>query len=296
MPESLGEALSAALRRLPSASARLLPAVAAADERTRLRWQRLLQETAGPGFTAEAGAGALGDASVRALLLVLDRQADAAVISTEDGAATALWRRLEPEPAAPGLCADLYIGEYASDAAGQATGIRFGWVDWQDDEAGAGGESPAHAAARLHAAAAALARAAGVPAPPLLVSFSGAPERLNPVEERFWRTLEARTPAARLPLYSPLFFSQGTLQAGAWLRALRRDWRPRPAPALPVLCVPRLARTEFAAALAAAGGSWAGPFRAGSRHPAARLAPAEAAAPARADATLDWLLRFTAAR
>ncbi|MGH9481263.1 MAG: hypothetical protein ACRD1L_04140 [Terriglobales bacterium] len=280
LPEALRPRAEAAALRLPGPRPQLISPPLPADPRQRLRWQRLWQERrAGAGASPAEAEAALHNPLLRAVLLTLDRGADAALLDEGDAGCAAAWQLLEPlQPT--GACAELYLGSLPG-ATAPAPG--FGWFDWP-----ASGElSPA--ASQFHAAVAETARLAQAPAVPLLVDFSNGRNPLRPQWERWLLTLQARMPAQSCQLYSPLFYRQGELQAAALVDAVGLISRA----ATPVLCVPRLARRDFAASLLAAGGRWAGPFRAGAEVPAARLAPhADAAS---CQATLEWLSRALAA-
>lgn len=239
------------------------------DERRRQRWLRILRERRRREAPAALEA-ALLDPAVRALLLVLDRGAEAALLG-ESGASTA-WGLLEPT--ATGVCADLWIGR---DGAGS-----FGWLDV------IAGEPAAATAARLQAASATLARALGQPALPLAAHFASGPDPHARAWENELATLRARQQVTVAELYSPLLFAAGRLQAPALLQAVRQA----AGGAAPVLYAPKLPRAEFESAFAASGGVWCGPFRAGAEAPAACL-PANPSA-ARVAATLALLATLAA--
>ena len=236
-----------------------------AEARLQQRWQRLwLERRRGRGGSLAEAEAALRQDSTRALLLALDGAADAVVVNAAESAA--VWRLLEPAPAQ--VCADLWLGRLGGD---------LGWLDWQ------GGEDLSAAAERLRSASAAAARACGATALPVVVDFAGGRDPLRARIERWAETLRARTAAIYLQLYSPLLFSGTGLQVAALLQAVRKA----SGTAVPVMCIPQLPRSEFAAALTAAGGTWCGPFRAGAELPVACLS-AEAN-PGQARATAAWL-------
>lgn len=250
-----------------------------ADPRQRQRWLRLwLERRAGAGASSADAELALQDASVRALLAVWDRLADAAVLNQADAGCAAAWRMVEPAPSRGG-CADIWIGEWPAGAEGA-----FGWLDWPT-------EAPlSQAVDAMRVAAAELAHLVGAAAMPCLVAFRGGKDRMQAQAERFAATLGARGPCCTVTLYSPLFFKDGRLQVAAWLEAVRRAC---PRGTAPLVCVPQLGRDEFAEALASAGGRWAGPLRAGAECAVARITPQTGAA--RLQDTLQWLARRAAA-
>ncbi|MGH9543405.1 MAG: hypothetical protein ACRD2H_16185, partial [Terriglobales bacterium] len=134
----------------------------------------------------------------------------------------------------------------------------------------------APAAAGLTAAAAWLARVLARPVAVAVVSFAGGVNPRRGEWEETWRALRARAEAARQPvpppqwieLYSPLFYPDGWLQAGALLETVAR----KTAPALPLIWAPRLPAGELAAALASQGGALSGTLLAGAERPVASLA------------------------
>ncbi|HUX68855.1 MAG TPA: hypothetical protein VMV31_15320 [Terriglobales bacterium] len=265
LPASLRPAAEAAAGPSPQWLSPPLPA----DPRLRARWQRLWQERrAGAGGTSAEADAALLDPSVRALLLLLDQGADAALLCDADPGCATAWRLLEPRDPG-GACADLWVGEL--------DGAPLGWLDWP------GTDHLSLAANQLRAAADELALLARRPAAPCLVTFAAGPDPWRRQGERLLATLAARTPTRAIALYSPFFFRDGRLLAREWWQAVHQQCPG----ALPLVCVPRLARAELAAALLAAGGTWAGPLRAGAEKPVARLAPDDA--PARFAATLACL-------
>ena len=274
LPASLRPAAEAAAAGWPGPRPQWLSPSLPADPRLRARWQRLWHERrAGAGGTSAEADAALQDASVRALLLLLDQGAEAALLSPADAGAAAAWRMLEPR-APGGACADLWMGELP---AGSGDAARFGWLDWP------GADNLSQAVNQLRAAADELALLTPAPVAPCLVSFAGGRDPWRAHSQRFLDTLRERTAAQAIALYSPLFFKDGQLQVREWLQAVRQQCPG----AAPMVCVPQLARAEFAAALEAAGGGWAGPLRAGAEKPVARLAPD--APPARFAATLAAL-------
>lgn len=268
---SLMEAGTASTRRGGGAGVRVFAPALPSEERQRQRWQRIWMERRAATGASEAEAGAaLQCASVRAILALLDHQADAALVDTAEAAAA--WPLLEPRTASG--CADLYVG------AGEGR-ARLGWCDC-DAHA-----PPSGSAGQLRAASLELARLSGQPAVPAAISLSPQAEP-SPEFERLAVTLGARGPAAVVQLYSPLFFREGKLQAEALLNAIGSHT----APALPVLGLPAELRAEFAAAWCGSGGAWTGALRAGAEAAAARIS-ASASAP-EMEATVSWLLRRAA--
>jgi len=252
------------------------PGIAAAgqggDEHLRQRWLRILRERCRREAPATLEA-ALHDPAVCTLLQVLDRRAEAALLSESSAGWEKAWNLLEP--AGTGVCADLWIGTEG--------GWKFGWLD------AIAGEPAAATAARLQAATAALAQALGCPAQPLAVHFAGGPDPRARDWERQLATLRARLELKAAEIYSPLLFAGGRLQAAAFLQAVRQAASAAAPLLAPLLYVPRLPRAELEAAFAASGGAdsdggWCGPFRAGAEAPVARV-PAGAGA-ARLAATL----------
>lgn len=254
-------------------------------ERLEWRWQRLLRERGGHRSAAELDA-ARQDGSVRAVLALLDHEADAALLSESDPAWRLGWELLEPARAASGTLAlpgtDVWIGSTAHGTGpGGGMGTAFGWLEW------ANGTTTSAAVDRLRSAAASVGRATGRVAVPVVVNFSGGPSPVQAATQRFRRTLAERTTASMLDLYSPLFYAEGRLQASALVAAVQRSLAPS---AIAVLCCPQLEGADVAASLENAGGRWAGPFRAGAEHPMARCATG--LSQAQVTATLAWLLRW----
>ncbi len=274
LAESLRLPAEAALARLPAPRPVLVCPPLPEEPRLRLRWQRLWQERRrAAGESAAEAEAALRDASVRALLAALDRQAEAALLATADALAASAWRVLEPLPGEPAVAA-LWIAELPA-----APAPLLGWCDWP----AAGG---AHAAAiALRVAAAELERLGAGPAQPLALDFFGGREDSAARAAGLSGSLAARGAAASLRLYSPLLFAGGRLDASA-LAAHVAAAAPG---AVPVMCAPRLPREEWAAAVERAGGSWAGPLCAGAEIAAALAAPGASAE--RLAASLRWLLR-----
>lgn len=238
----------------------------------RLRWQRLwLERRRGRGAGESEAEAALQDASQRAVLALLDRQVEAAVLPA-DAAGDAAWRLLEPRPGFT-VCAEVWWGQAAE-------GAPFAWYEWP----GAGAVS--ETAERLAVAGREVARWTGGATRTVVVSFAGGPHAERAATERLLATLSARMAIEHLPLYSPFFYRPEGLQAGALLAAITR----LTGAAVPLLCIPRLRGAEMGAALRGAGGSWAGPLLAGAEAAAARLAAAADAA-----ATCHWLLRAATA-
>ncbi|MGH9475004.1 MAG: hypothetical protein ACRD1C_01595 [Terriglobales bacterium] len=240
------------------------------DERERTRWQRLWRERRGASGASTAEAEeALQNGSVRALLSVLDRQADAALLEESESAPA----RCLLEPRRGFTCADLWITGAPDDSAAV-----FGW--WSGDL-----DPVSWAADQVRAAVDELARLAGRPALAVVVAFAGGADAGRSARERFAATLAARVPVRSLSLYSPLFFRNGELLVPALLAAIRLQTGA----ALPLLCVPRLAQADVSAALLSSGSVLAGPLSAGAEVPVARLG--RHATPAHAQATCAWLTR-----
>lgn len=237
-------------------------------EALRLRWLRLLAERRRRESPASNEA-ALQLAAVRTMLLVLDRRADAALLSADGAGSELAWSLLEP--LGTGVTADVWMGRLGEWS--------FGWLD------AIAGEAAALTAARLQAATALLSRQA--PAQPLVIAFAGGPDPRAAERERQLATLRARLPVQTAALYSPLFYAEGRLQTRAWLEAVRVAAGAR----LPLVYVPRLSRAELEAGMAANALPWCGPFRAGAEAPAA-MVPAGAGG-ARIAATLAALAAFT---
>jgi len=251
---------------------RLVAAVAPAgdpDARQELRLRRIwLEHQRARGGAALDAESALRSGSIRAWLMVRDRQAEAALLDESDPFTPAAWQAIEPD-AAHAVCADFWMASLS--------GTPCAWFDWPASI------EPSPAVDQFLSAVRAASQAAGG-ALPLLLDFSNG---RDPAASR-WKsvalTLQARSPQARhAMLYSPLFYRDGRLDAAALLKAVLGV----AAGALPVLCAPRLARADFAAALRAAGGTMSGRLRAGADFPAARLAADAHLASARA--TLAWL-------
>lgn len=238
------------------------------DERRRERWQRLWLERRAPsGATPAEAMAALQSPSLRALLAVLDRQADAAIVDAAEPAAAAAWRWLEPRPQQ--LCAELWL---AGDPA--ANRDELGW--WEANAA----DPVSVAAEKLRSAVAEMARLTDRPALAAVVSLVGAGVTRRPPGDRFTATLVARAPALAVSVYSPLLFREGRLQAAALLAEIRR----RTGVSTPVIFAPQLERAEM--------DPWSGPLLAGAEIAVARLRP-DASATA-AQATCAWLQRWPA--
>ncbi|MGH9394620.1 MAG: hypothetical protein ACRD1E_10655, partial [Terriglobales bacterium] len=212
---------------------------------------------------------ALQSPSVRAVLMARDGLAEAAVLDPDDAAAAAAWQALQPRPPAS-ICADFWMCELPQSL--------WGWFDWPGLERLSAGVD------QLRAAVAAVSERAQAPAAAIVLDFSNGRDPDRARREPFLQTLAARAPAAQAPmLYSPLFYREGALDAARLLAAVHRA----PAAAVPLLCVPRLPRQQFFAALEAAGGSCSGRLRAGAEIDAAALSASASASTARA--TLRWL-------
>lgn len=254
-------AVSASLQPPFSASGiELVRAESGGAERQRQRWRRILQERCRREAPAAVEAK-LDQPAFRALLLALDKQADAALWSEADPGSAAAWELLEP--VGNGVCADVWLGAHQA--------WRFGWLDPVP------GESPAALAARLQAAAAMLTRIFAAPTVPLAITFAGGPDPLASQWERHLATVRARLEVKTASLYSPLFYRDGRLQTSVLLDALRQAAGAAPT----LLYVPRLPRLEVE------NDAWCGPCRAGAELPAARVPPPASAA--RLNATLAAL-------
>lgn len=228
---------------------------------------RVLAERMAPrGFDQEAVAAALREPLLAALARLLGGQTAGLIAAGDETAAQAAWRWLEP--AAGGALARLRVGRGAGAAEAS-----FAWA-----EAVIG----APAAAGLSAAATWLMRALARPVAVAVVSFAGGVNPRRGEWEETWRALRARAAAAPQPvpppqwieLYSPLFYPDGQLQAGALLETVAR----KTAPALPLIWAPRVPARELAAALASQGGALSGTLLAGAERPVASLGPGASAA------------------
>jgi hypothetical protein len=271
--ESMRTAAEAALLRLVAPRPELLFPELPAETRLRLRWQRVWQERRrGSGESEAEAEAALRDSSARAMIATLDRQASGVCLAAADALAAVAWKAIEPLPGRPAPT-DFWIGELEPGGSG---GV-MGWCDWPV-------EGPAAAAAALRAAAAELERLGAGQARPVALDWRGGREDTTGRAGGLGEVLGARGAGVELRMYSPLFYPDGQLDAAAVARHLRAA-----AGATPVVCAPRLAREEFAAAIERAGGSWAGPLRAGGEIPAAMLP--KAASTERVAATLRWLAR-----
>ncbi|MGN6591726.1 MAG: hypothetical protein ACTHJX_02390 [Terriglobales bacterium] len=274
VPPELRAAVEAALGRGAGERARVGTAELPEQANLRQRWQRLwLERRRGRGAAVSEAEAALHDASQRAVLALLDRQAEAVVLPAH-AAGDAAWRLLEPR-AGFAACAEVWWGE-------TATGTPIAWYEWP------GGGAVSETAEHLRAAEREVARWTGSVVQTVVVSFAGGPHAERAATERLLATLSARTTVVHLPLYSPFFYRPDGLQAAELIAAVTR----RTGVALPLLCVPRLRGAELGEALRAAGGSWAGPQLAGAEAAAARLAPTASAT--EAAATCHWLLRAAA--
>ena len=259
--------------RLVAAHAPRSEAATREDSRLQRIW---LEHCRGHGSSASEAEAALRSGSMRALLLVQDGQADAAVLDEADPLTAQAWQSIEPE-SANAHCADLWLA--------WLDGAHFGWFDWPASAERSQGVS------QFLSAAGAASHGFGHGATPLLLDFSNGRDPTAPRWNGVAQTLHARSPQARQAmLYSPLFYREGRLDAAALLRAIQR-FAPGSAP---VLCAPRLARSEFASALRAAGGTMSGRLRAAAEFPAARLAADADLASARA--TLDGICIASARR
>ncbi|MGH9465871.1 MAG: hypothetical protein ACRD1Y_00815 [Terriglobales bacterium] len=254
----------------------LLSPALPADERQRQRWLRLwMERRKASGASAAEAEAALQIASVRAVLALLDRQADAALLDETEPGAEQAWQLLEPRSGQ--ACAEVWIGEPSPGSA-----AAFAW--WLPPAAA----SVAAAAAQLQSAAADFARWAQQPVKPAIVSFLGGRDSQAAATARLASTLAARAPATVFSLYSPLLFRDGALQ----LSSLLAQVREHTGPGLPLLCIPPLPRSELASALLAQGGALTGPLLAGAEAAVARVRAD--VAPARLQATCAWLLRRAA--
>jgi len=270
VPSELRAVAEAALTGVPGA--RLVNPEIPADANPRLRWHRLwLERRRGSGADTAAAEAALQDGGQRAVLAVLDRQADA-VLLPAGAAGDRAWRLLEPRRGLTAV-AEVWL---AQTAAGPVA-----WCEWN---AALG----AAAAEQLCLAVGEVAGWTQRPARAVVVTFAGGKDTERAATERLVATLRERTKALHLPLYSPLFYRDEGLQAAALLAAVQRA----AGNVVPVLCMPRLRGTELGAAVRAGGGTWSGPLLAGAEMAAARLEAGASAA--EVTATVAWLLRAAA--
>lgn len=268
LPESLRAAVAAV--RWSGTAPRLLSPPPPGGERERARWQRLwMERRAASGASPADAEAALRNASVRALLAVWDRQADAALLDAEDGAAA----RSLLEPRHGVACSDYWIAGAPGDCASA-----FAW--WSGSL-----EPLSRAADQLRATVDEWSRLSGGSAIAVVMELAAGDDAGRAPRARFAETVCARMSARTPKLYSPLFYRNGELQWQILLAALRPALGADPA----VLCAPRLTLAQVSAAAENAGMPWAGPLYAGADVPAAELSPA--AAPARVYATCGWLLR-----
>lgn len=250
-------AVEAALGRSGLAQAQIwspanLPAL---DERQACSARRLLLERRrARGWDEVRAAAALASPSVRALIAVVEREFEGLVVEGSTDRAT-LDGLLETVPGTQ--ITAVWMGRTA-DAA-----HTFGWIDWPHNV------SEAQMAAALKTASEWLRVLRREPTVPALVRFAGGPDPRAGQIERFHQTLAARCQAFDVPLYSPLFFDQGRLQASRLAAAVQQAIRPEMC--LPVLCVPQLEREEFSRRLRAEGGQWTGAWLAGAERPVIAL-------------------------
>jgi hypothetical protein len=247
-----------------------LPALA---ERQALAARRLLLERRrARGWDEMKAAAALASPAVRALIALAERQFDALVL---EGSADreALENLLEARPGAQ--VTEVWMGRAAD------TSRPFGWMDWPRTA------SAGQIAAALQEAAEWLGTLHHGPAIPALVRFAGGNDPLAAQVERFHQTLAARCQAFDVPLYSPLFFDQGRLQAARLAAAVQQAIRPDTC--LPILCVPQLQRAEFSHRLRAEGGQWMGAWLAGAERPVVALGTS--GGESEAVATVELLVR-----
>lgn len=229
-----------------------LPAL---EERQALAARRLLLERRrARGWDEMKAAAALTSPAVRAWIALAERQFDALVL---EGSADreALEGLLE---ARPGMQITAVWMARADD-----TSRPFGWMDWPRTA------SAGQSAAALQEAAEWLGTLHHSPAVPVLVRFAGGNDPLAAQVERLHQTLAARCQALDVPLYSPLFFDQGRLQAARLAAAVQKATPQETC--LPILCVPQLQREEFSRRLRAEGGQWMGAWLAGAERPVVTL-------------------------
>lgn len=227
--------------------------VPALDERQMLLARRLLLERRkARGWDEVRAAAALAAPQARALVALAQREFDGLVLDAGVDAEP-LLHLLEGLPGAS--VTELWIGR--SGPADSA--FTFGWADWPRDS------SAASIAASLTGAARWLATFTRRSTIPLLVRFAGGNDPQEQQVERFHQTLTARGAALDLPLYSPLFFEQGRLQAQRILEAVKKSLQPDGC--LPVLSIPQLRREEFSRCLRREGGEWEGAYLAGAEGP-----------------------------
>lgn len=253
------QAIAAALERGRLATAQIwtpagLPGL---DERQAMAARRMLMERRrARGWDEMKAAAALAAPAVRALIALVERQFDGLVLETSADQ-DALTELLEARPGA--TITEVWMGKPSGAASA------FGWIDWPRNA------SEGEIARALTEASAWLGGLRRGPVTPALVRFAGGNDPLAAQVERFHQTLAARCQALDVPLYSPLFFDQGRLQASRLVAAIQQEMRPEGG--LPVVCVPQLQREEFSRRLRAEGGQWMGAWLAGAERPVVRLDP-----------------------
>jgi len=231
-----------------------LPAL---DERQALFARRLLLERRrARGWDDLQAAAALKYPSVRAWIALTERKFDALIL---DGAVdrAPFDELLEAKPGAQ--ITPAWMGCTAG------TSKAFGWIDWPNQA------SEAQIASALIGSADHLGQLQDRPAVPVLVRFAGGNDLLAAQVERFHQTLAVRCQAFDVPLYSPLFFDQGRLQATRLVAAIRASIQSDTR--LPVFCIPQLQREEFSRRLRSEGGQWLGAWLAGAERPVFCLDP-----------------------
>jgi len=253
------QAIAAVLERERLATAQIwtpasLPGL---DERQAMAARRLLMERRrARGWDEMKAAAALNAPAVRALIALVERCFDGLVLETSADQ-DALTELLEARPGA--TITEVWMGKPSGAASA------FGWIDWPRNA------SEGEMARALTGASAWLGGLRRGPVTPALVRFAGGNDPLAAQVERFHQTLAARCHALDVPLYSPLFFDQGRLQASRLVAALQQEMRPEGG--LPVVCVPQLQREEFSRRLRAEGGQWMGAWLAGAERPVVTLDP-----------------------
>lgn len=214
----------------------------------------LLERRRAHGWDEMKAAAALASPAVRALVALLDRQFDGLVLENPADRAS-LEGLLEAREGAQ--ITNVWTGK-AADAS-----RTFAWIDWPQSA------SVDQTANALTGASEWLRRFRREPVTPALVRFAGGNDPLAAQVERFQQTLAARCQAFDVPLYSPLFFDQGRLQASRLVAAVRQAIRQEAC--LPLLCIPQLQREEFSRRLRAEGGQWMGAWLANAECPVVAL-------------------------
>lgn len=229
-----------------------LPAL---DDRQSVSARRmLLERRRARGWDEGRAAAALASPAVRALVALVERQYDGLILEGP-AARESLEGLLEARPNAQ--ITEVWMGRSADSPR------TFAWIDWPQNA------SEGQIAAALTGASAWLATFRRGVVTPALVRFAGGNDPLAAQIERFHRTLAARCQAFDVPLYSPLFFDQGRLQASRLVAAVQQAVQPETG--LPILCIPQLQREEFSRRLREEGGQWMGAWLSGAERPVIAL-------------------------